>query len=88
MERLCEEFITEEELSTVQNYMLGRILEDFDGPFARAQNFGVLHEFNMDYDYFERLIETIKTASPFEIREFARRYISPDTMTCVIAGTN
>lgn len=87
MEKLCEELITEKELGPVQNYMLGRILEDFDGPFARAQNFAALHEMNMDYDYFERLIQTIKTATPKEIRETARKYLTPDTMTCVIAGT-
>lgn len=87
MEKLCEELITEKELGPVQNYMLGRILEDFDGPFARAQNFAALHEMNMDYEYFERLINTVKTATPNEIREIARKYLSPDTMTCVIAGT-
>lgn len=87
MERLSEELITAKELGPVQNYMLGRILEDFDGPFARAQNFAALHEMNMGYEYFERLIETIKTATPNDIREIARKYLAPDTMTCVIAGT-
>jgi len=87
MERLCEELITGKELEPVQNYMLGRILEEFDGPFAKAQNFAALHELDMDYEYFERLIETIKTATPDDIRELAAKYLTPDTMTCVIAGT-
>jgi zinc protease len=87
MERLCKELITDNELSLVQNYMLGRILEDFDGPFARAQNFAALHEFGMDYEYFERLIHTVKEATSSEIREIARKYLSSDTMACVIAGT-
>ena len=86
LERLCEELVTEKELGPVQNYLLGRILEDFDGPFARAQNFAALHELGMDYEYFDRLINTIKTATPQEIRELARKYFSPDTMTCVVAG--
>lgn len=87
MERLCEELITEKELNLVQNYMLGRMLEDFDGPFARAQNFAALHELSLDYEYFERLIKTIMTSTPLEIRELAKNYLSPDSMTCVIAGT-
>jgi zinc protease len=87
MERLREELITSEELSLVRNYMLGRILEDFDGPFARAQNFAALHEFDMDFEYFENLIRTIKTSTPHEIRELAEKYLSPETMSCVIAGT-
>jgi len=87
MEKLCEELITEKELEPVQNYMLGRILEDFDGPFARAQNFAALHEMNMEYEYFDRLIGTIKSATPHDIRELAGKYLAPDTMSCVIAGT-
>jgi len=87
MEKLCNEEITEEELNLVQSYMLGRILEEFDGPFARAQNFTSLHEFKMSFEYYDRLIRTIKTATPNDIRELAQNYISPDTMSCVIAGT-
>lgn len=87
MERLCEEPVSDDELSLVRNYMLGRILEDFDGPFARAQNFAALHEFGMDYEFFDRLIHTVKTANQSDIKKLTRKYISPDTMTCVIAGT-
>jgi zinc protease len=87
MEKLCEELITEKELGPVQNYMLGRILEDFDGPFARAQNFAALHELDMEYEYFDRLIGKIKSATPHEIRELARKYLAPDSMTSVVAGT-
>lgn len=86
MEKLCQELISEEELGTVRNYMLGRILEDFDGPFARAQNFASLHEFKLGYEYFDRLIRTLKTITPDEIRELAKKYLSPESMTCVIAG--
>jgi predicted Zn-dependent peptidase len=84
--KICEEIISEKELKTVQNYMLGRILEDFDGPFARAQNFASLREFNLGYEYFDRLIRTIKTTTPQQLRDVAQKYISPDTMTCVVAG--
>lgn len=87
MERLCEELISDNELKLVQSYLLGRILENFDGPFARAQNFAALHEFGMDFEYFENLILTIKNTNKFEIRDLARKYLIPETMTCVIAGT-
>jgi len=86
IEKLSAEFITQEELVPIQNYMLGRILEDFDGPFARAQTFASLREVNLDFDYYNRLIHTIKTATPADIRELARKYISPESMNTVIAG--
>ncbi len=87
MQKLCEEPLSDEELNLVRNYMLGRILEDFDGPFARAQNFAALHEYGMDYDFFDNLIRTVKTLGKSDILELARKYISPDTMTCVSVGS-
>lgn len=87
MDRLCNELITEDELKPVQNYMLGRILEDFDGPFARAHTFASLREAGLDFDYCQRLITSIKTTAPIEIRELAQKYLSPETMCTVIAGT-
>lgn len=87
IQKLSEELISEEELIPIQNYMLGRILEDFDGPFARAQTFAALREVNMDFEYYNRLINTIKTATPDEIRDLARKYLVPESMSTIIAGT-
>ena len=87
MERLRTELITEEELIPIQNYMLGRILEDFDGPFARAQTFATLREVNLDFGYFQNLIAAIKNTTPDEIRDLAIKYFAPESMSTVIAGT-
>ena len=87
MERLRNELITEDELIPIQNYMLGRILEDFDGPFARAQTFASLREVNLDFGYFQKLISAIKNTTPIEIRELAIKYFEPESMSTVIAGT-
>jgi len=87
IKKLSEELIAEEELIPIQNYMLGRILEDFDGPFSRAQTFASLREVNMDFEYYNKLIHTIKTATPDEIRELSRKYLAPETMNTTIAGT-
>jgi len=84
---LSEDLITEEELIPIQNYMLGRILEDFDGPFARAQTFASLREADLDFEYYNRLIHTIKAATPTEIRELTRKYLAPETLSTIIAGT-
>jgi len=87
IEKLSVELIKEEELIPIQNYMLGRILEDFDGPFSRAQTFASLREANMDFEYYNTLINTIKTTTPFAIRELARKYLTPETMSTIVAGT-
>jgi predicted Zn-dependent peptidase len=87
IKRLREELITPEELVPIQNYLLGRILEDFDGPFARAQTFTSLRDSNLDFEYYNKLINTIKTAKPEAIRELAQKYLDPDSMSTIIAGT-
>ncbi len=85
--KLREEMILQDELIPIQNYLLGRILEDFDGPFARAQTFASLREAGMDFGYYERLINSIKTTTPAEIRELAQKYLAPESMSTIIAGT-
>lgn len=87
MQKLSEELITEEELIPIQNYMLGRILEDFDGPFARAHTYNSLRESGLDFGYYTRLIHTIKNTQPEDIRKLAQQYLVPETMSTVIAGT-
>jgi len=84
--KLSEELITREELIPIQNYMLGRILEDFDGPFARAQTFASLKEANLDFDFYNSLIHTVKTATPEDIRALAQKYLDPESMSTIIAG--
>jgi zinc protease len=86
MEKLREEPVPEEELQPLRNYMLGRILEEFDGPFARAQSFSSLQDAGLDFSYFDRMIETIRTITPLKIQELARKYLDPATMTTVVAG--
>ena len=84
---LNTELISREELIPVQNYLSGRILEDFDGPFARAHTFSLLKEAGMDFEYYQKLINTIKTITPESLRTLARQYLVPETMSTVIAGT-
>ncbi len=86
MDLLNSELITEKELIPIQNYLLGRILEDFDGPFARAQTFSSLMEAGMDFGYYDRLIDTIKSTTPAQIRDLSIKYLNPETMSTVIAG--
>ena len=86
MEKLNSELITEKELIPIQNYLLGRILEDFDGPFARAQTFSSLREVNLDFEFYDRLIHAIKKTTPEEIRELSQKYLAPETMSTIIAG--
>jgi len=78
MKRLQDEPVGEEEMQLVRNYMMGSILGDLDGPFhiiARWKNY-VLNE--LDGDYFYNAINTIRTVSPEELQQLAKKYLNPN----------
>lgn len=86
MQRLCDELVPESELAPLRSFLLGRMLEDFDGPFARAQSFSSLYEAGLQVGYFDQIIHTIRNTTPEQIRELARKYFDPASMFTVVAG--
>jgi predicted Zn-dependent peptidase len=86
MQRLRDDLVPESELEPLRSFLLGRMLEDFDGPFARSQSFSSLYEAGLQVDYFDKIIHTIKTTTPEQIRELARTYFDPESMYTVAAG--
>ena len=78
MNLLKEELVDEDELLLVQNYMMGSILGDLDGPFqiiARWKNY-VLN--NLTDEYFYNSINTIKNITPEDINMLAEKYLNPE----------
>ncbi|MEI6274427.1 MAG: pitrilysin family protein [Prolixibacteraceae bacterium] len=86
MQRLRDELVPESELEPLRSFLLGRMLEDFDGPFARSQSFSSLYEAGLEVGYFDNIIHTIKSTTPEQIRELARTYFDPESMFTVAAG--
>ena len=78
MKKLREELVEGEELLLVQNYMMGSILGDLDGPFqiiARWKNI-ILNE--LGEKYFYDSINTIKTITSKELQRIAQKYLQPE----------
>ena len=78
MKRLQEEPVGEDEMQLVRNYMMGSILGDLNGPFhiiARWKNY-ILND--LTGDYFYNAINTIRTVSPEELQELAKKYLNPE----------
>ena len=78
MQILREEKVDEEELLLVKNYMMGGLLADLDGPFqliGRWKNI-ILHQ--LEHDYFQRTVETIRGVTAEDLQELAQRYLHPD----------
>jgi len=78
MDLLKTELVDDEELKLVQNYMMGSILGDLDGPFqiiARWKNY-ILN--GLDGNYFYNAIDTIKNISAEELQQLAKKYFNQE----------
>lgn len=78
MKILREEPVGEDELLLVKNFLIGTVLGDLDGPFhiiARWKNI-ILN--NLDQDYFDKSVHTIKSITSQELQELANKYLKPE----------
>ena len=78
MELLRTEVVDDEELLLVKNYMAGQLLSDLDGPFQLIGRWKTYIINNLGLDYFNNYVHVLKTITPEEVREMARKYLNPD----------
>jgi zinc protease len=86
LERLQREPIPADEMTLVRNYILGAFLRSVDGPFALADKFKSIMEYGLGYDYFEQFLHTVRTISPEELQELAKKYLDPASMIELVVG--
>lgn len=85
--RLQTELVPDDELLRVRSYLMGEALRSFNGPFAIADNVLSLHYFNnLDYQFYNRVIHSIKTITPQRIMELACKWLSYDSFVECVAG--
>jgi len=83
---LRSELIPSDELSRVKNYMLGDIVRMFDCPFAQAESLISLLEFDLGYEYFYSMIESIKSIDAKTLQALAFKYFDPESLYEVVVG--
>lgn len=83
---LKTEAVGAEELNLVRNYMLGSMLGSLENAFSHADKFKNIYFSGLDYDYYQKYIQTVKTISPEEIKDMANTYLDWEGMTKVVVG--
>lgn len=86
IEILKTELIGDEELDLVRNYMLGSMLGSLENVFSHADKFKNIYFAGLDYDYYTRYIEKVKTITAEELLALANKYLITDTFTEVVIG--
>ena len=78
--------VPESELSLVRNYMLGSLLGSLENIFSHADKFKNIYFFGMDYDYYDRYTEVIKSITAVDVMQMAKKYLDTDNFYKVIVG--
>jgi zinc protease len=84
--RLKTELVPQNELKTVQSYMLGRFMNSINTPFSLIDKFKVLHFNGLDYDYFDRYVNEVQNMNPDAILLLANKYLNTDQFYRVVVG--
>ncbi|ASU34239.1 M16 family metallopeptidase [Mucilaginibacter xinganensis] len=83
---LKSDLIPDEELSLVRNYMLGSLLGSLENVFSHADKFKNLYFAGLDYDYYDRYVQVVKTITAERLKEMANQYLNFDSFYKVIVG--
>jgi zinc protease len=86
IELLKDEPIESEELEMARNYMLGTFLKGMDGAFQLAERFKSIYFSGLDYGYYDRYLQKIRTIQPDELQELARKYFSITDFFEIVVG--
>lgn len=78
--------VDKEELTIVQNYMMGGLLRATDGPFNRINVVKNMVMSGLDARYFDGLVSAIRNITSERLMELANRYFDHETMKEVVCG--
>lgn len=74
------------ELSQVKNYLIGECIRNLDGAFDKSDKYSFLMKLNCKYDYYKNFIDTIKSITPFEIRDLSQKYLNLNYISKIKVG--
>lgn len=86
IDRLQNELVSEEEFSTVKNYMLGDICRSYESPFSLADAWIFVQTSDLQDSYFTDALNAVKAVTPQEIRELAGRHLCKENLKEVVSG--
>lgn len=86
VKRLQEEPIPIEEIEIVRNYLIGNLLSNFSSSFDLISRFKSIHQAGLDFGFYEKQLEYIKTFKPEDIQAIGKKYLLKENMVEVIVG--
>ncbi len=87
LERVAEEGLTEAELRTAKDYLIGSFALRFDTSGKIAQQLLAIQEDNLGMDYIDRRNGEIEAITVADIKRVAKRLMEPKNLIVTVAGT-
>ena len=84
--RLQTELLGNDELETVKNYTLGKLMGETATVFEQADKYRHVVLQNLRPDYYQHLVRQTQATTAEQLQELARTYLSPADMLAVVAG--
>lgn len=86
IEILRTEPVPMSELERVKSYMLGETVRMFDGPFAQADSFISILEYELGYDYYYNFIDQLNRITSDDILMLAQKHLKREDFCQVVVG--
>lgn len=83
---LCNEKVSDDELTLVKNYLTGTYTRSLDGVFHQAEKFLITLENKLGMKYFEDSLAAFNSITREELLLLAQKYLNPDSMLTVVVG--
>lgn len=84
--RLQTEQISENELETAKNYMIGSFVGSLNTPFEVADRQKVIILENLPADFYQNYIQQVSAISAEDVMEIAKKYLNADELCEVVVG--
>lgn len=86
IKKLQQEPVSADELDLVRNYMLGSFMSSLENVFSHAEKFRSIYPYGLQYDYYSKYFDTIRTINSVKLMELANQYLNIEDMTQVVVG--
>ena len=83
---LQTELVSENELETVKNYMVGSFAGSLNTPFDIADRYKVIFSENLPLSFYKNYISNIQQISAIQLLETANKYLALDSLTEIVVG--
>lgn len=84
--RLCQEPVSDDEMETVKNYMLGSFLNSLNTPFSIMEKYKSVYYHSLQDTYYEDLFREIEQADAYKLMEIYNKYFKEENFLIATAG--